>query len=309
MVPTDQSRRAVPQAARPARAAARRSEQRLVELQDGRRLGVRYWPGSGVPVVLVHGLLDSSVGWDGLALRLSHPCIAPDLPGFGRSDLPTSPRLPAYADDVVDAVRGLGVERFVLVGHSLGGAVAGAITDRYAAQLVSLTLLAPAGFGRIRAAEALSRPGARELVGGVLPLALANPLVLASVYMTVVTNGLTPEADFLQRVIRRALVSVPGARDATRAVVAAGLSADGFQHRRLAYAGPTRVVWGDRDRLVPIAHIDGVRTALPQAQVEVWRGMGHHPQRERPGELLRLVADVCADSSHCEPIRGAATAA
>lgn len=296
-------RRAAPVAARAARAA----DHRLVVLQDGRRLGVRCWPGSGVPVVLVHGLLDSSVGWDGVATRLSNPCIAPDLPGFGRSDMPTSPRLPAYADDVVDAVRRLGVGRFILVGHSLGGAVAGAIADRYAAEIVALALLAPAGFGRIRAAEALSRPGARELVGGVLPLALANPVVLTSVYMTVVTNGLVPEAAFLQRVIRRALVSVPGARDATRAVVAAGLAQDGFQHRRLSYRGSTRVVWGDRDRLVPIAHLSGVRTAFPQAQVEVWPGMGHHPQRERPAELSSFVAAVC--SAEYDATRDKATAA
>jgi hypothetical protein len=52
-------------------------------------------------------------------------------------------------------------------------------------------------------------------------------------------------------------------------------------------------LWGDRDRLVPLAHRDGVMTAFPQAQVSVWGKMGHHPQRERPSELAQFVEAAC----------------
>jgi pimeloyl-ACP methyl ester carboxylesterase len=60
--------------------------------------------------------------------------------------------------------------------------------------------------------------------------------------------------------------------------------------RRLAFDGPVAVVWGEQDALVPRAHIRGVREALPHAQIEVWPGMGHHPQRERPRRLAELIA-------------------
>jgi pimeloyl-ACP methyl ester carboxylesterase len=82
---------------------------------------------------------------------------------------------------------------------------------------------------------------------------------------------------------------VPGAREATRAVVAAGLSERAFHRRRVGYGGPVTVLWGDRDRLVPPRHRDGVRTAFPHAELLLWSRMGHHPQRERPGELLALL--------------------
>jgi len=48
-------------------------------------------------------------------------------------------------------------------------------------------------------------------------------------------------------------------------------------------------LWGDRDRLVPPAHREGVMTAFPQALVSIWKRMGHHPQRERPNELARFI--------------------
>ena len=279
-----------PRARRP---AIRQAEERLVGLADGRRLSVRLWPGADVPVVLLHGLLDSAVGWNELAAEAPNACICIDLPGFGSSDMPARPRISAYADDVIDALGRLGVERFILVGHSLGGAVAAAIAERLPQRVAGLVLLAPAGFGRIGLAEAVSIPGFRNLVARALPLALANPLVLTTAYMTMVTNRQVPDAALLQRVMRRAFESVPGARDATRAVVAAGLSEHGFHRRRLPYDGPVRVLWGDRDRLVPISHLRGVRRALPHADVEIWPGMGHHPQRERPDALARLVRSVC----------------
>ncbi|HET9947573.1 MAG TPA: alpha/beta fold hydrolase, partial [Longimicrobiales bacterium] len=141
---------------------ARAPEERSVELAGGRTLAVRVWPGSGTPVVLLHGLLDTSVGWDELARTLGEPCYAFDLPGFGGSSLPARPRLSAYADDLAAALDRLGVREFVLVGHSLGGAIATALAERAPGRVRALVLLAPAGFGRIGMAEAVSVPGLRN---------------------------------------------------------------------------------------------------------------------------------------------------
>ena len=62
-------------------------------------------------------------------------------------------------------------------------------------------------------------------------------------------------------------------------------------------------LWGDRDRLVPLSHRDGVITAFPHAQVSVWKKMGHHPQRERPSELAQFVEAACR---RARPREGAA---
>jgi pimeloyl-ACP methyl ester carboxylesterase len=57
----------------------------------------------------------------------------------------------------------------------------------------------------------------------------------------------------------------------------------------MGYDGPAYALWGDRDRLVPSAHARGLRTALPQVDIEISPGMGHHPTRERFDEVVALV--------------------
>jgi pimeloyl-ACP methyl ester carboxylesterase len=257
-------------------------------------MGARRWSGTGVPLVLLHGLLDCADGWDSVARAARCPSVALDLPGFGSSDLPLRPRISAYAEDVLAALAELGVERFVLVGHSLGGAVATAVAERAPERTAALVLLAPAGFGRIRLAEAVSIPGVRNVTAALLPRALASSMACGLAYSTMISSGGRIDPETLRRTKARAGEALAGAREGTRAVVAAGLSKRGFHRRRVAYGGTVLVAWGDRDRLVPVQHAEAVLRALPQAQLEIWPGMGHHPQRERHELLMGLIAKACA---------------
>lgn len=81
--------------------------------------------------MLLHGMLDSSAGWGEFAAAQKRPCYAFDLPGFGSSDMPTCGRLSAYARDIEEAIELLEIPTpFTIVGHSFGGAVATALSDR-----------------------------------------------------------------------------------------------------------------------------------------------------------------------------------
>lgn len=277
----------------PARAAV----DEIVALADGRSIGLRRWPGEGAPVVALHGLLDCAAGWDRYAAATTRPVIAFDLPGFGRSDLPTRPRLSAYAEDVIEALAALSVDRYILLGHSLGGGVATAVAERAPDDVLALILIAPAGFGRIRMAEAVSLPGVREMTRVALPLALSNQFVLRAAFSRFVTKGAPIDPGTLARTREGSSASVPGARDGTRAVVAAGLSDHAFHHRRVRYDGPVRVLWGDADRVVPPSHARGVDRAFPQARIEVWHDMGHHPEFERFDQFFAFVERGCEIAS------------
>src|ERR671911_958149 len=141
-----------------------------VELAPKRRIRAREYDGDGTPVVYLHGLLDSSDGWHEVASRSTRPAFALDLPGFGGSTCPRYERIASYARDVGRALDGLGLDRFTLVGHSFGGAVATALTEQRPDQVASLALLAPAGFGRIAIAELAANRLVTHAFQATLPL-------------------------------------------------------------------------------------------------------------------------------------------
>jgi pimeloyl-ACP methyl ester carboxylesterase len=260
-----------------------------VRLADGRVLHVRDWPGRGRPLVLLHGLLDSSAGWDDLARVSSHRCLAVDLPGFGGSDPPSRPRLGAYAEDVAEALDRLRVRAPTLVGHSLGGGVATAVAEQMPDEVRGLVLSAPVGFGRLALAELAALPVLRGLAVRSLPLLVTRAPVLDFVYAGFVTDGMGPSDALRRRLVADASGAGPGLRAAIEALAFAGRCDRAFHRRPVRYGGPVTVLWGDRDAVVPPAHARRVVGGLPQAEVHIWPGMGHHPQRKQPDRLAALV--------------------
>jgi pimeloyl-ACP methyl ester carboxylesterase len=268
-----------------------------IRLRDGRMLCARRWPGAEEPaVVCLHGLLDSSEGWTPVCERLAGTRVAVDLPGFGFSDTPPSGSIDGYARDVAEGLVELGLKRFTLVGPSLGGAVATAVAELMPEQVGGLVLLAPTGFGRIHLAELAWLPGARELLTAALPFALGSRTMVMAAYRTMVTSGVPPEPELVERITARARILVEGVREATRALVDSGRGPNAFHRRQVAYDGPVSVIWGDRDRLVPPGHRHGVLKAFPQAEIELWEEMAHHPARERFDDLVAAIVRAARNS-------------
>jgi pimeloyl-ACP methyl ester carboxylesterase len=268
-----------------------------LRLDDGRALSVRWWPGIGEgTLVLLHGMLDSSESWAPLSEGFACKRIAFDLPGFGHSDSQPSGSIPGYAGDIARGLDLLGVTRFTLVGHSLGGAVAAALAELMPDRVRGLVLLAPAGFGRIPLAEAASIWGVNDLAAVALRVALSNRLAVTAGYAAMVCNGQWPERELVDRLTSRGGRLVDGAREATRALVKAGRAPDAFHRRRVRYRGPVYAIWGERDRLVPASHRKGVQAAFPHARIAVWKGMGHLPARERIEDLIVVIARAAGPS-------------
>ena len=185
---------------------------RDVRLPQGRRLRVRSWPGEGRPLVLLHGLLDDSEGWTGLALDTHRPVHRRSTcPGFGGSDLPRCARASAPTPRTSPpASTGSASTTCTLVGHSLGGAVATAVAERHDG-VHSLVLLAPAGFGHDPPRRVRSRcPACVDVAQLALPLALVSPLLVTAGYTTFVAHGRLPSRDLTDRLRRRAFQSGAG---------------------------------------------------------------------------------------------------
>ncbi|MGQ7815009.1 alpha/beta fold hydrolase [Metapseudomonas furukawaii] len=136
--------------------------ERLVTVADGARVAIREC-GQGPVVVLLHGIGSGSASWLHCAQRLAegNRVIAWDAPGYGLSTpLPQArPKAVDYAARLEALLVALGVERCLLVGHSLGALMATAYAAGQGAQRVArLVLISPArGYG----AEAQRETGLR----------------------------------------------------------------------------------------------------------------------------------------------------
>src|SRR4029077_20469429 len=122
----------------------------------------RAGPADAAPVVLIHGLgQNGAKDWDKLipALSSRYQVLALDLPGFGQSDKGNELYSPVNFTRVIESVVGSRVSRpFVLVGHSMGGAVAIAYASRYPERVRRLVAVDAAGIlHRAVYAQSLSR--------------------------------------------------------------------------------------------------------------------------------------------------------
>jgi pimeloyl-ACP methyl ester carboxylesterase len=120
----------------------------------------------GLAVVFVHSLAGNSSHWASQLqhLRPSRHAVALDLRGHGRSEPPENGdySIAAMAEDVAAVVDALGLERFVLVGHSMGGGVALSYAGAHPDRVAGLLLLDPIGDGK-----QISPAGAQSFLGGL----------------------------------------------------------------------------------------------------------------------------------------------
>jgi pimeloyl-ACP methyl ester carboxylesterase len=118
----------------------------VIQLSDGRRLAyAEYGEPDGAPVFLFHGLPGSRLSWGLLPDQPFPPglrIVAPDRPGYGRSDPKLGRSLLDWADDVTALADALEIERFAVVGVSGGGPGALACAWKLRQRLTSVGVVA-----------------------------------------------------------------------------------------------------------------------------------------------------------------------
>lgn len=233
-------------------------------------------------------------------LAENHRVVAFDLFGHGESSkMVKDCSLGAYASTLRDLTILLDVPRATMIGHSLGGGIVMQFAYQFPERMERMVLVSAGGLGRDvnLALRAATLPGS-ELV---MPLLFSQPMrgaantagsllsrigIHGNADIEGVSEGFASLGDnqtrkaFIQTI--RAVADINGQR------------VDGLDRIHLTELLPTMMVWGGRDRIIPVSHAHEAAELMPDARLEVFRDSGHFPFNNHPHRFASIVNDFMA---------------
>ncbi len=243
-------------------------------------------PGTGPAVMLVHGFSANKDTWLRFAAELpaDYRIIAPDLAGHGDSSAPLNGNynLLRQAERLHALAAHLNLQRFHILGSSMGGAISAIYASQHPDQIASLTLMNAAGVDAPEPSEYM-----QALAEG------RNPLIATD------EDSFEYRWDFLMSrppllpwPLRPALVRDTLKRQAINEAIFAGMLAtreqladsDFDQQLTAKVTMPVLIIWGAEDRVLDVSAAAAFKQRLPQAETEIYQGIGHLPMFENPQE-------------------------
>jgi pimeloyl-ACP methyl ester carboxylesterase len=255
--------------------------------------------GDGPPVVLIHGMVNSSKHWERVALKLAdrYTVVAPDLLGHGDSAAVRGDySLGAHACSIRDLLTTIGIERATVVGHSLGGGIAMQFFYQFPQRVERLALISSGGLGH---------QVSPMLRGAALPGAAAGIWLVANrrvraaldragetmrargsrkgIYLQAVARAMKPLGDAAARqAFLQTLRSVIDVR---------GQHVSAIDRLYLLGELPTLIVWGERDNTIPMAHGLAAHELIPNSRFVTLPKAAHFPNLEDPDGLADALLD------------------
>jgi pimeloyl-ACP methyl ester carboxylesterase len=249
--------------------------------------------GDGPPVVLIHGMVNSSKHWEQVALRLAarYTVVAPDLLGHGDSAAVRGDySLGAHACSIRDLLTTIGIDRATVVGHSLGGGIAMQFFYQFPQRVERLALISSGGLGHevspmLRGA---ALPGAAAGIWLVANRRVRGALERAGerlkaqgrrkgLYLQAVARAMRPLGE---AAARRAFLQT------LRAVIdVRGQHVSAMDRLYLLGELPTLIVWGERDNTIPMEHGLAAHELIPNSRFVTLSKAAHFPNLEDPEGL------------------------
>jgi pimeloyl-ACP methyl ester carboxylesterase len=276
-------------------------DESIVDVAGVRTFLRRSGPARGLPTILVHGNPDSSLEWMpflGRANELGGPVIAPDLPGFGRSERPLRERfdcrLRTYERWFQQLLGALAIDAYRLVVHDWG-ALALASASRHPDRVQRLVVIDAVplhgGYRWHWIARLLWRP---PLVGE-LSMPLFGRFTLTQLSRLSSPRPGPQDPAWIEQVASQL------DRGTKRAILALYRSADPDELERAGsrlgeLRCPALVVWGAGDPYVGLPEGERYARVLPHARLHTVPGVGHWPLREEPSVIDEVVAFLASES-------------
>lgn len=246
--------------------------------------------GAGDPVIMLHGSGPGVSAWANWRLNLPvlaerFRVLAPDLVGFGHTERPDDVRysLRSWTDHVWDFADAMGLERFSLVGNSLGGRISLEMAAERPERIARMVLMGSPGVGM-------------TITDGLKALRAYEPSLEGM--RTLLKTNFAVDPDLITEDLvrdRYEASAAPGAHEAYTAMFNDPKHAGGelgiSEEQVRATAPPALLVHGREDRVVPTEVSWTMVNLLPDADLHVFARCGHWTQIERADEFNTVVGD------------------
>lgn len=249
-------------------------------------------------LVLIHGFASSTLVWSKVLLELAEAgfrVIAPDLLGYGYSEKPKNLdyTIASQAQMIDGLLEHLEIEQATIVGSSYGGAVAATLALDYPARVERLVLVGAVTNNdptRYLVMRIFSSPIIGDLIS---PFVIGSRRLLRRRMKRVYDRHAWPLDE--RRVDARHLPL--RAASTHRAIIRTVRRWDAERVRRDAHLikQPTLVVWGDKDREVPLRDGEQLHELIQGSRLIVFRDCGHLPHEEYPAEFTEVISDFCEE--------------
>jgi pimeloyl-ACP methyl ester carboxylesterase len=240
-----------------------------------------YQEGEQLPVILIHGAGGNHLYWPAEIRRLAgYQVIALDLPGHGKSGGRGQQSIRAYAEQIMQWAQAIHLPRAVVVGHSMGGAIALELALKYPEQVLGLCLVGTSA--RLRVSTQIFEES-------------AHPTTYQRAIDTIIEWSFSPSSpQRLKELAAQRMVE-------TRQTVLYGdfLACQGFDvSEQLAEIQlPALVICGEQDRMTPVRHVQFLADHLPQGRLEIVPDAGHMVMLEQPLLVAALLREFLSHLS------------
>jgi pimeloyl-ACP methyl ester carboxylesterase len=240
--------------------------------------------GDTEPVLYLHGM-GGAGRWEAYHMALGTVALtyAPQLPGWQEGQAPTGIKsVQDYTALVVELLDAVGIDRGILMGHSIGGWIALYVATTRPDRVARLILVDSMGLDVPSAPapnlQAIDEESFAKAVFGRLGLIATAQAYGFGAEWENVRRGPEFERQWKGRGLVTSLVQGPCA-DAELARQVQTISAD------------TLLIWGRLDGIVPLPHGEALRAAFPHSKLKVLERCGHLPMAEKPETFHRLLYD------------------
>ena len=236
------------------------------------------------PVLYLHGM-GGGGKWEAYHMALGSVALtyAPHLPGWSEGQPPAGiGSVQDYAALVAEFLDVVGMDKGILVGHSIGGWIALHLATAHPERVARLILVDAMGL-EVPSAPALDLQATDEESFGKAMFGRLGLIATAQAYgfgaeWENVRRGPEFERQWKGRGLLASLVQGPCADAA-------------LTHKIQTIGAETLLVWGRLDGIVPLPHGEVLRAALPRARLDVIDRCGHLPMVEKPETFHRLLYD------------------